>query len=210
MRFHISELIGITTVAALAITSLVFGEHAPLYESVFLSLTLGGILFGVAVAIGCRGIRQRTWASFSACAVMYVVFSHFPDSSGNVPRRHGPEITTAILQSAYEWKVDSQVKTKHFDKPMSNGLDDRGVFDSVFGDRPAADPNEIITLVYDGQNGVRKTGNPPVFFRIGHCAWALLIGWVAAHVTQAVSASQLSYAVNSKSPHKSRPGQSNE
>lgn len=53
-------------------------------------------------------------------------------------------------------------------------------------DREPAASSANLNLVFGGGQRVISSGDSTAFMRIGHCAWALLLGWIAGHFTRYV------------------------
>jgi hypothetical protein len=209
MRFRILELLIVTGVFAFAMASLKRADL--LFETLFFSFTLLVILVAVLLAISRRGGARVFWIAFATTSSLCLVLAHVPDADGLSPRENGPEFTTRLLRLAYKWShPDAYLDNS---SPKSGGgffsvqdvpSDSRGPddpapaqadFDSLIeiisdtvgeSDEPLSPFPTNLTLVIGSGQRVVTMGDPVSFMRIGHSAWALLLGWIAGHFTRCV------------------------
>lgn len=150
MRFRLSELLIVGSVAGFACASLVRSD--PLFEMLFFSATLLFTLVAVLLAVALCGERRVFWTGFAIASVSYLLFAHLPDRYNTVPRHNGPEFTTRILAQAYTslhappaWvggmlSVDVQTgESGSSEDPFSPGQDDGLVVDD---DDPFSDAED--------------------------------------------------------------------
>ena len=194
MRFRLLELFVVVGVIAFATVSLKRAD--PLFETLFFSFTLLVILVAFLLSIGRREAARAFWGAFAVTSGVYLVLAHVPDSDDLIPRHNGPEITTQVLRLAYDWLrsdtfstnfsleaggffsvQDRKVDAREPDDPF--GATAEGEPD--FGSRTSPPAN--LSLVFGSGQRVISSGDSISFMRIGHSAWALLLGWLAGHFT---------------------------
>ena len=185
MKLRIVELLIVVGVFAFACASLKWSDH--LFETLFFSFTLLVIWLASLLAIASRKRTRAFCSGFALTAIAYMLFSHCPDSSGMVPRQYGPEVTTKILELGFNWLCEIEAE----EPPSSGGffsVDDDGFDFGVDNEtevNPYAKedgqavpfPSNLTVVVNGGQTLVNTS-----FFRIGHSAWALLLGWFSGHI----------------------------
>ena len=199
LRFNLRELFAITGVIAFGTVSLLRSDQ--LYETLFFSFTLLVILTAFLLSIAVQAGGRVFWIAFAATSSLYLGLAHVPDSEGFVPRHYGPEITTQLLLLVYNWpnaETDQYYPGGAFsvqDDPFANGSppampDKPRDFDDLISDvteiiGPDIEPfPPNLQLIVGG--GQRISDDSVSFMRIGHSAWALLIGWIAGHFTRAI------------------------
>ncbi len=197
MRFRLLELFVVVGVIAFATVSLKRAD--PLFETIFFSFTLLVILVAFLLSIGRREAARAFWAAFAVTSGVYLVLAHVPDSDDLIPRHNGPEITTQVLRLAYDWLRSDTFSTifsfeaggffsvqerlvgsRELDDPF--GADAEGEPDFVSSTSPPAN----LSLVFGSGQRVISSGDSISFMRIGHSAFALLLGWFAGHFTRFV------------------------
>jgi len=130
----------------------------------------------------------------------YIVFAHLPDADEIVPRHNGPEITTQLLRHGFNW-MHAETSDTNFtpqsggyfstdDDPFEIGADDSAPSttadnESIAKAVPEPFPSNFDLILGSGQRIVAD-GRSMSFMRIGHVAWALLLGWIGGHFTQTV------------------------
>jgi hypothetical protein len=197
MRFHIIEFLIIVSVVGFACTSL--QQSDPLYETLFFSFTLASVLGSIFLAVGRNGGARAFWAGFGISSLSYFVFAHMPDADEMVPRHNGPELTTQLLRHGYHWlhaDTGGNDLTSHRRRifadvvdPFASDSDDH--FSMATDQRHTSiqivepDPASFSLIVGGGQQ-IAADGRSISFMRIGHAAWALLLGWMGGHFTQTV------------------------
>jgi len=171
MRFSILQLLTATTIIAFATFSLKRAD--PLFETLFFSFTLLVILAAILMAIGRKEGARAFWIAFATTSALYLVFAHIPDSDGMGPRHNGPEVTTQLLRLSYNW-----LHSDSYDTNFS--LQPGGGFDLVQVNTRKPD----FARVQGGVLHIISSGDFMSFMRIGHSAWALLVGLVAGYFTR--------------------------
>lgn len=197
MRSKLYELLVVVTLAGLVSIGMLQGGRT--WETVIFSLTLGVLLVAILLAIGATVERRKFWLAFAVAAGSYLAFAHVADENDVVPRRDGPEFTTRVLcwtvQQLHDDLSPEEVRTDLGGGGLGGGLFSVGVFDDVaripavdegndddpFG--PAGKPDILGITVRQGR-GVQVVEPPDLNsqFRIGHCGWALLFGWLSGHL----------------------------
>ena len=110
MKFRIIEFLGVIAVISFSLAS--FRHSDQWLESLFFPLTIGIILFSVAMALGRSDERKFFWLAFAITSFGYLIFAHVPYESRaedswahqhELPwmRYDGPELTTQALRYAY-------------------------------------------------------------------------------------------------------------
>lgn len=186
MRYRILEFLIAVGVIAFAIVSLNCAD--PLFETLFFSFTLGVILASLLLSIGRRAGTRAFWFAFAATSSLYLAFAHVPDSDQAVPRHNGPEVTTQILRLAYNWLHSDSFDTNFSAQPGDG-------FFSIQDDPTGTPGNDMprganyetsLSLIFGVGQRVISSGDSISFMRIGHSAWALLLGWISGHFTRVV------------------------
>lgn len=196
MRFPLRELWTVLTVTCFVIAALVRADA--LFECLLLSFTLLVLLASTVIAIGCVQERRLFHFTFVLIGACYLCLSHYPEESSTnskrmlsiigsaapSPRHNGPELTTQLLRFAL-WKLHpGEFQNYYFGRGGGGGLfrvGDEGK-DSPPVLLAASDmtPDLPTTLSEKIANPIMVTDRSVPFFRCGHCAWALLFGWLAS------------------------------
>ena len=195
MRFRLLELFVVVGVIAFATVSLKRAD--PLFETLFFSFTLLAILVAFLLSIACRDAARAFWMAFAGTSSLYLALAHVPDSDELVPRHNGPEVTTQLLRVVYDWLRSGTFETNFsyeaggFFSVQDQLVDSRGSDDSFGGDAVAeADAASRksfpanLSIVFGSGQRVISSGDSISFMRIGHSAWALLLGWISGHFTR--------------------------
>jgi len=198
MRFRLIECLTIVSIVGLVCVSL--KQSDPLWETIFFSFTLGFVLASILLAVGRNGAARVFWTGFAISALSYLVFAHVPDADEMVPRHNGPEITTQLLRHGFNWMHTHTYETNlrsqpggFFavkDDPFAVGPDDDALSQKTGNNDMAYEAAEPfpsnLSLILGGGQRVVADGRSVSFMRIGHAAWALLLGWIGGHFTQMV------------------------
>lgn len=163
MRFSLLQLLAVLTVCALAAAGL--ARPTELAESLFFTFTLLAILAAAIAAAVLTGPARAYWLGFFMASASYLALVHVPDADEEVPRHNGPEFTTQLLRVLYN-KIHA------------------ATFETIF--TPDADWPDItdegrLSLRIVGGQRIISDGTSRSFMRIGHSAWALLLGGIAGH-----------------------------
>lgn len=100
MRYSVKELLIIVTICAFASVTLV--KLNPIYVSLFFSFTLLMIGASMLFSIATIGSTRLFWIGFAVISGAYLHLAFSPDENGDYPRRSGREVTTFILQIAFD------------------------------------------------------------------------------------------------------------
>jgi hypothetical protein len=206
LQFRIVEILIVVAVIGLAIVSL--QQATPQFESIFYSITLLTILTAFMMAIARRGSKRSFWLAFGLAGSAYLGFAHVPDDAGNSPRQFGPEVTTQVLWLTYNWTRDAWGQVTIFTPGPGGVFCIQDEIDSVnendpfkdfendpFKDLPNSDSAAFVpnlTLIYGGGQQIVSYGDLPAFMRIGHCFWAMAIGYFFGHFVEWLSSRTLS------------------
>lgn len=196
--FRVIELLTVTSVIGLACVSLKRSD--PLFETIFFSFTLAFVSASILLAVGRDGGARRFWAGFAILSLSYLAFAHVPDVDETVPRQNGPEITTQLLRLGFDWMhaetYGSNLSSQPAgffsvaDDPFTVSADDNNASTTTDNDdtpqkAPESFPSNLSLIVGGGQRIVADARSMS-FMRIGHAVWALVLGWIGGHFTQAV------------------------
>ena len=196
MQFRVIELLIATGIFAFGFASLARSD--PLFETLFFSFSLLLVLVAILLSIGREAGSRVFWIGFAVSSSSYLVLAHIPDGDGSVPRHNGPELTTQLLRVSYNWLRSGTYDTSF--SARSGGF--FSIQDDVKNEKNPSDPfgtpgsDEAtsrnltsafpanLSLVIGGGQRIVSSGDSISFIRIGHAAWALLIGWAAGHFTR--------------------------
>jgi hypothetical protein len=198
LKFRIIELLIVTSVIGLACVSLKRSD--PLFETIFFSFTLAFVSTSILLTVGRDGGARAFWAGFAILSLSYLAFAHVPDVDEMVPRHNGPEITTQLLQLGFNWMHAETYDTTFSsqpggffsiaDDPFTFGADNDIVSTTTDNDdtpqKAAESFSGSLSLIVGGGQRIVADGRSMSFMRIGHAAWALVLGWIGGHFTQAV------------------------
>jgi hypothetical protein len=199
MRFPLRELLTVFTVTSFVIASLVRADA--LFECLLLSFTLLVLLAATVMAIGCGGERRHFHFALALVGCGYLGLAHYPEDSANnskrmlsvigtinpSPRHNGPELTTQLLRLVLSKLHPDEFQNYYFGRG-GGGLfrvwDDGQALPPVLlaaSDMSGRSDAPKMTLSDQIANPIMVTDRSVPFFRCGHCAWALLFGWLAGH-----------------------------
>ncbi len=187
LQIRIIEILIVVAMIGLAVVSL--NQATPQYESICYTLTLLAILTGFMMAIARRGLNGSFWLAFGLAASAYLGFAHVPDEKGKSPRQNGPEMTTQLLWLTYSWTRDVWGQETIFNPQPGGVFCIQDELDSSSADDPFSNLYETnsdefvpnLSLIIVGGQKVVSGGDLPAFMRIGHCFWALTIGYFFGH-----------------------------
>jgi len=182
MQFRIRDLLLATTFCALTCAGLVYPN--PLLESLYYSLALFAIMASALSAIALIEGRRAYALGFLVASSAYLSFAHVADQDGIVPRHAGPELTTQLLRVAFNKLDQGQYDTSLAASEIYIGP--KRAVPPIAEPIPQPPWQGNLSVLTGGGQRIVADGSSMSFMRIGHSAWAMLLGWIAAVFTRAL------------------------
>ena len=183
MRFRLLELFAVVFVCAFACAALV--RPSPLLASIFFSFTLCVLLVAILCAVARRGETRLFWIGFAigGCVYLWLAREPIDEPFGADP----PLVTTRLLNWSFD-RIHPGISRSQSGGGMMSVASDFDPSDRAQEPTPSAKPAELIAW--------QRTNSPyasapvydkeatPAYMRAGHSFIALMIAWIAGHLTQ--------------------------